>query len=87
MALKFKKPLRKAITESKILLAGPIRNVAHSIQNEVETLLASLVEFKEVYCFVVESDSSDNTLKKLEELQGFIKNFSYISLNNLRYSL
>jgi hypothetical protein len=85
MALKFKKPLRKAITESKILLAGPIRNVAHSIQNEVETLLASLVEFKEVYCFVVESDSSDNTLKKLEELQGFIKNFSYISLNNLRY--
>jgi hypothetical protein len=85
MVVKFKKPLRKEIAESKILLAGPIRNVANSIQSEVETLLASLVEFKEVHCFVVESDSSDNTLKKLEELQSFIKNFSYISVNNLRY--
>ena len=80
---KFNKPKRKAIANSKILLAGPIRNVAHAIQNEVETLVTSLLNFKEVYCFVVESDSSDDTVKKLEELQGVIKNFSYISLGNL----
>jgi len=75
----------RKLQKSKILLAGPIRNGANSIQSEVKTLLASLVKFREVHCFVVESDSSDNTLKKLEELQGFIKNFSYISVNNLRY--
>jgi len=84
MALfKSQKLARKSITESKILLAGPVRNVAHTIQNEVETLVASLSNFKEIHCFVVESDSSDDTLKKLEELQGVIRNFSYVSAGNL----
>jgi len=77
------RPARKPIADSKILLAGPIRNVAHTIQNEVETLVMSLGNFKEIYCFVVESDSNDNTAKKLEELQSAIKNFSYISVGNL----
>jgi len=80
---KSQKLVRKSIVDSKILLAGPVRNVAHTIQNEVETLVASLGSFKEIYCFVVESDSSDDTLKKLEELQGVIRNFSFISAGNL----
>lgn len=74
---------RKSIADSKILLAGPVRNVAHTIQKEVETLVTSLGGFKEIHCFVVESDSSDNTVKKLEELQGVIKNFSYVSAGKL----
>jgi hypothetical protein len=32
---------------------------------------------------VVESDSFDDTLKKLEELRGVIRNFSYVSAGNL----
>jgi hypothetical protein len=88
MALfKFQKLARKSIENSKILLAGPVRNVAHTIQNEVETLLASFGSFKEVYCFVVESDSSDDTVKKLEELRGVVKNFSYVSAGNLTEKL
>jgi hypothetical protein len=74
---------RKPIAESKILLAGPVRNVASIIQHEVETLVASLGNFKEIHCFVVESDSSDDTVKKLEELQGKIKNFSFVSAGKL----
>ncbi|WP_162785538.1 hypothetical protein [Polynucleobacter necessarius] len=81
--MKFRKHTRKAIADSKILLAGPIRNVAHTIQNEVETLAASFANFKEIHCFVVESDSSDDTPKKLEELQAAIKNFSFVSVGNL----
>jgi hypothetical protein len=80
---KLRKSQRKAIADSKILLAGPIRNVAHTIQNEVETLVSSLGGFKEIHCFVVESDSSDDTVKKLQELQGVIKNFSFVSVGNL----
>jgi len=80
---KLQKSPRKKISDSKILLAGPVRNVAHTIQNEVETLVTSLGNFKEIVCFVVESDSSDNTAKKLEELQKLIKNFSYVSMGNL----
>jgi hypothetical protein len=79
----YKHSQRKPIAESKILLAGPVRNVEHAIENEVKTLASSLHEFKEVYCFVVESDSSDNTVKKLEELQQIIKNFTFISVGKL----
>ena len=74
---------RKPIAQSKILLAGPVRNVASIIQHEVETLVLSLGDFKEIFCFVVESDSSDDTVKKLEELQGKIKNFSFVSAGKL----
>jgi len=74
---------RKSIADSKILLAGPVRNVAHTIQNEVETLVKSLGGFKVIHCFVVESDSSDDTVKKLQELQGVIQNFSYVSAGKL----
>ena len=74
---------RKPIAESRILLAGPVRNVAAIIQHEVEALVSSLGNFKEIFCFVVESDSSDDTVKKLEELQGKIKNFSFVSAGKL----
>jgi hypothetical protein len=74
---------RKPIAESKILLAGPVRNVASNIQNEVETLVSSLGNFKEILTFVVESDSSDDTVKKLEELSTQIPHFSFISAGEL----
>ncbi|WP_114639598.1 hypothetical protein [Polynucleobacter necessarius] len=81
--IKSPRTARKAIEDSKILLAGPVRNVAHTIQNEVKTLEAGLGNFKEIHCFVVESDSSDDTVKKLEELRGQIKNFSFVTVGNL----
>ena len=81
--LRSKKYHRKPIAQSKILLAGPVRNVAFVIEHELKALLSSLDDFAEVYCFVVESDSSDDTLKKLEELQGKLNNFSYISAGDL----
>jgi hypothetical protein len=74
---------RKPINKSKILLAGPVRNVADKVQHELETLITSFGSFQEIHCFVVESDSNDNTVKELEELQGLIKNFSFISAGKL----
>jgi hypothetical protein len=74
---------RKPIEKSKILLSGPVRNVASTIEQEAETLISSFENFQETHCFVVESDSSDDTVKKLEELSRKIPNFSFISMGQL----
>lgn len=74
---------RKPIEKSTILLSGPVRNVASTIEQEAETLISSFKNFQEIHCFVVESDSSDDTVKKLEELSRKIPNFSFISMGQL----
>ena len=74
---------RKPIEKSKILLPGPVRNIASTIECEVETLISSFMHFQEIHCFVVESDSCDDTVKKLEELRCKIQNFSFVSMGQL----
>lgn len=78
---------RKPISQSTILLAGPVRNVSAQIENEVEKLMASLDQFKNVLCLAVESDSSDDTLVKLDILSKKIPNFSFITVGELSKKL
>lgn len=59
---------RKQIPDSEILLAGPVRNASAHIENDIEKVLRSLGQFKKVYCFIVESDSSGDTLQRLEAI-------------------
>ncbi len=56
------KKSRKSISESTVLLAGPVRNASAQIENDFGRLLISFDQFKKVFCFVVESDSSDDTI-------------------------
>ena len=71
------------ISESSILLAGPVRNVAATIEREVKTLMASLANFKTSACLVIESDSSDATVQQLEQLSKTMPQFSYVSMGQL----
>ena len=71
------------ISESSILLAGPVRNVAATIEREVKTLMASLANFKRSACLVIESDSSDTTVAQLEQLSKTMPQFSYVSMGQL----
>ena len=71
------------ISESSILLAGPVRNVAATIEREVKTLMTSLANFKESACLVIESDSSDTTVEKLDQLTKTMPHFSYVSMGLL----
>lgn len=78
---------RKPIAESEILLAGPIRNASGHIANDIEKVLTSLKQFKAVHCFIVESDSSDDTLQRLEEISKKFQNFSFITAGQLSKKL
>ena len=78
---------RKSIAESTILLAGPVRNASAEIENDFCRLLASLKPFKKVFCFIVESDSSDDTFARLEKFSQEFPNFSFISAGQLSKKL
>ena len=81
------KKSRKPIAESTVLLAGPVRNASAQIENDFRHLLVSLDEFKRVYCFVVESDSSDDTVIRLEKFTREFPNFTFISVGELSNKL
>ncbi|MBU3576871.1 hypothetical protein [Polynucleobacter sp. UK-Kesae-W10] len=77
------KKSRKPIADSSVLLAGPVRNASAQIENDFGKLLASLDQFKQVHCLVIESDSSDDTLLRLEKFSQQFPNFSYVSVGQL----
>jgi len=69
---------------SSVLLVGTISNVEHCIQLELQRVLNSLQLFKSVEIFLVESDSDDGTLNKLEKLKDILPNLNYVSLGQVR---
>lgn len=76
-------PKRKPIEYSEILFAGTARNVANFIEDEVSLLHQCLRNFKKTHGLIIESDSSDGTLEKLELLKQRYSDFSYVSFGNL----
>jgi hypothetical protein len=71
------------LENKSILVVGTVRNVGKTITAEITKCLNALSEFKTINFYLVESDSDDNTLKKLEELKGSLTNFSFVSLGFL----
>jgi len=68
----------------KILLVGTVSNVAKTIEKELKILLKALSVFDSVQVFLVESDSTDETVKILEKLALQNRNFEFIALGKLK---
>ena len=54
---------------STCILLGTVCNVSDKIESDIKTVLNSLSHFNEVRVFLVESDSSDSTIKVLESIK------------------
>jgi len=61
------------------LIAGVVRNGEKTIEKEITHLAKVFKNFTNLHWFVVESDSSDHTLEKLDSLTQSIPNFRYMS--------
>jgi hypothetical protein len=85
--IKMLKKSRKSIADATVLLAGPVRNASAQIDDDFGRLLASLDQFKKVFCLIVESDSSDDTVARLEKFAKIFPNFSFISVGELSKKL
>jgi hypothetical protein len=69
---------------SSILLVGTVSNVGENIERELNIVLQALARFQEVDVFLVESDSTDNTIEVLNRLKQNNSNFNYVSKGNLK---
>jgi len=71
------------LCESNIVVFGVVRNCARGLTSEINRLRAALCQAKQVFFFIVESDSSDNTVSILKEIKASVPRFSFLSLGKL----
>ena len=67
----------------ELLVVGTARNCANRIKGDIAQLQSALIDFDRVHWLVIESDSDDDTLIKLNELAAELENFRYITLGSL----
>jgi hypothetical protein len=70
--------------DKKILLVGTVSNVAKTIEKELKIVLNALSVFEHVEVYLVESDSNDSTLNKLDGISKAYSNVQYVSLKKLK---
>ena len=68
---------------SKVLLVGTVSNVSSLLEGELNRVLEALSFFDGADIFLVESDSTDSTIEKLQNLAKINQKFSFISLGAL----
>lgn len=68
----------------KILLVGTVSNVAKTIEKELKVVLKALSVFDSVQVFLVESDSTDKTVKILDKIALKNRNFEFVALGKLK---
>ena len=69
-----------------ILVVGIVKNIYKSIEKDIANIENALKIFKTVNWFLVESDSKDQSIKKLEEIAKKKSNFQFVSLGALQKS-
>ncbi len=67
----------------KMLVVGTVRDVGKNLEKEVKKLENTLIFFGNVEFFLVESDSTDQTMEVLSSLQRKKSNFRFKSLGTL----
>ena len=69
-----------------ILVVGIVKDIYKSIEKDIANIENALKIFKTVNWFLVESDSKDQSIKKLEEIAKKKSNFQFVSLGALQKS-
>ena len=68
----------------KLLLVGTVSNVSRNIQKEFRIVLKALSYFESVEVYLIESDSTDNTINQLNRIKLMFDNFDFISMGELK---
>jgi len=74
---------QSSVTSKSISIVGTVRNAGHVITADIERLVRATADFRSRNLFVVESDSSDDTVQKLAELTKSRPEFRFESLGAL----
>ena len=71
----------------KILLVGTVSNVSRTIQKELRVVLKALSYFESIDVYLIESDSTDNTINLLKKIKLASGNINFISMGSLKIAL
>lgn len=74
----------KTPDNSRVLVLGLARNVAHTLVDEFENLKNALTSFKQVNFLVLESDSEDRTIEVLESISRDNPSFHFITSGKMK---
>ncbi|MGE4220318.1 MAG: hypothetical protein AB7G39_12805 [Alphaproteobacteria bacterium] len=69
--------------DGAFLVVGLVRNCERSLGRDVERLRTALGDVRALHWFLVESDSTDRTVRILESLRATVGNFDFRSLGDL----
>jgi hypothetical protein len=75
--------ITNSLRDQRFLIVGLVRNGEKTIVNEITHLANVFKNFSRLSWFIIESDSNDQTLEKLDILTRDIPNFSYKSAGTL----
>lgn len=74
-------------TRRRILIVGTVSNVSERLQPDFSRVRESFLEDFDVFTYLVESDSSDETLLTLNKLSASNRRFQFISFGDLKDSI
>ena len=66
-------------------MVATVRDCATTLQSDISNLQTALGLFKNVHWFIVESDSTDDTLLVLRQLSDTVPNFDYATLGQVAH--
>jgi glycosyltransferase involved in cell wall biosynthesis len=72
------------VSDLTVLVVGLARNCEQTLSRDINRIALALGGVSSVHWFVVESDSEDESIRVLQELQGKRDNFRHVSLGQLR---
>jgi hypothetical protein len=79
--------LIEKIAKDELVILGICRNVENDLESDVIKLIDAFQDFKSVHFRLVESDSTDGTLRVLERLSNTIQNFEFVSVGVLESTI
>lgn len=74
----------RAFSEASVLIVGLVRNCGQRLVDDVQKIEAAFCAAKQTQFLIVESDSTDDSCKTLEQLSIEKVNFNYESLGKLQ---
>lgn len=72
---------------NSFLVTGLVRNCSKTIYKDIFKLQTVFQKISNLHWLLIESDSDDNTIEKLQSLEKKVDNFRYLSLGNLRHKM
>ena len=76
----------QSMETKQILITGIVKDVANTLVSDIERLSMSFSRFSEISWFLVESNSTDNSIETLSKLSREMSNFQYVSIEPIKDS-